>query len=762
MYADLSLALADVTREVFTPRARPPVDQWCDTHRTISIGGKGGEASARWNTDRVPYLREPLRRYTDPEVRETTFQKSAQTGLTEALFCVVCYESAVNHRPLLYVYPTARKGAEVNKDRLVPALMGCGPLRKKLGGLGSRAIVDSKIRLGTSMVQFAYTQSRDSLRGDPFPVVLNDEVDTFDFSGEDPIQNGRSRQSTFEDAASWHVSTPMGDSSGITELYNRSDVRWTYQTPCPECGDFFELWDWGIVEWLGGMDADPQVAAANCWLRCPCCDQRIGLGAHRWMIQHGLWLTQGESIESDGRILESIDAHRTLVDGWEMLSRLGGDVFRKEGTGDWGLATGEEGIEEDLFAGYSDEARRYGVRIVGERVTGPKHGYRICSMQSLVYAEGIGGLVREFLEHDGRPGPTWWRDRLGRSPSTRGERVEVTDLELLCVPVDHGGHRFGECPEWAVACFGGVDVQKGCVKWSVNAYGPEGRRKALVAAGEVPRDEQLRLEDIRGALLDIGDFPVAGHRRRLTPAWLIDSGHWTREVYDLVHEVDRTHRRGHIIACKGMSSPENRPEPYRTSRIREMRTPGGHSVALPYELELVMVNGHLLRDARAPRLVPMDAGLVERLRSQMPAGPEGDRQLEAMLDRVRPVQLPDRASWPEGLMHRVLAEIAEDEKVTIGVGSGRSGADGRGRERQVWRKRVIHRPNDWGDCDIYADACAERWGIAQLTAERARRLVERVEHAAAGGETRTAARPRVDEHDSIAGSVADPGRFDWD
>ncbi len=768
MYADLHATLRGVTAEVMTPRARPPVDEWCDQHRTISTGGKGSASTARWNTDAVPYLREPLRRSTDPEVRETTLQKSTQVGATEALFCVVCYCVAVLRRSLLYVYPTANKGREVNKDRLVPALMGCPPVAAMLRRLGTRAIVDHKLRLGTSMVQFAYTQSRDSMRGDPFPEVLNDELDTFDFSGEDPIENGRSRQTTFEDAHSWHISTPMSDSSGITELYDRSQVRWTYQTPCPECGGFFELWDWGLVEWLGGMDADPLVAAANCWLRCPCCGERIGLGSHRWMVQHGIWITQGESIESDGTVLESLNAHGELAEGWDMMSRLTSDAFRRgedehREVGGTGVSpvqshspkrTGETPVPPaegtaDPYDGYGEQARRYGVRIVGERDRGPKHGYRICTMQSLVSAEGIRGLVKDFLEHDGRPGPTWWRDRLGRSPSTRGERVEITDLQLLARPVEQRGHLFGECPEWACGVFGGIDVQKRCVKLLAKAYGPQGRRRAVVWAAGIKRDEAMRFEDVRRALLDLPTFAVRDSSRRMRARWLIDSGYETRDVYQLVHDLKSLAGPGVFIACKGMSSPETKPDFYRVQHLREMNTPDGQRIALPFDVELVHVNGHMYRDQRAPRLVPMDAEMRERLRAQYPQTAAGGDEFRALMDRIEPVAFPALPSWPEGLAGRVMAEIAEDEKVTIGQGSGRPGADGRGRLRQVWRKRVAHRPNDWGDCDVYADACADRHGIMEWTQEMVEQELAKIERPASGTKT-----PRQ-RASTIAGDAAE-------
>ena len=376
-------------------------------------------------------------------------------------------------------------------------------------------------------------------------------------------------------------------------------------------------------------------------------------------------------------------------------------------------------------------------------------------MQSLVSAEGVRGLVRDFLENKGRPGATWWRDRMGRSPSTRGERVEISDLRLLCRGPEENGHIFGYCPPWTAAVFGGIDVQKDCVKWLAKAYGAQGLRRAVVAAGEIKRDPAMHFEDVRKALLDIAPFPVMGANRTLPARWLIDSGYETRSVYQLVKDLERVLGPGRFIACKGMSSPESKPGMYTISHLREMKTPGGDKIMLPWDIELVQVNGHLYRDQRAPRLVPLDDDTLARLAADYPDTEAGRAELAALLARIEPVSFPGGMSWPDGLLDRVLAEIAEDEKVLIGRGSGRGGPDGMGRLRSVWRKRVEHRPNDWGDCDVYADACADRHGVMEWTSEMVDEAIARREMETAGGERAAAPRREARERTrTIAGDAA--------
>jgi len=717
MYADIDQILSEGTATVWAPRSKPPVDLWCDEHRMLPSEGIGASRGGRWDTSQGPYLREILRRSTDPEVEEISFQKSTQVGATELLFCFLLYCIVVLGESMLYVYPTAEKGQHVNKHRLIPAIKNCEPARKLLEMGGAKAATNKWIQMAGNLIWFGYTKSADSLRGDPVGKVLNDETDKFDHSEEDPIENGRSRQTTFDDRLMWNISTPMDDESGITEMVESSDVRWTYHTPCSKCGGFFELWEFDLIQWIGGLNIDPQVAAANCWLKCPCCSERINLDDHRWMVQHGIYISQNETIESDGTIIETLDADsRTLVDGYQMLSMIGSDAFRSTGVD---LSDEQAGEQSE----YGPESQRYGVRIVGDRSRGPRHGYRICTMQSLVSAKGIRGLVYDFVKAEGRPSPTWWRDRMGRSPNTKGDRMEISDIKLLATPVAQGGYTHGTCPPWAIALFGGIDHQIDCSKILVKAYGAEGKRSAIIWSEIIDRDESLKFTDVRERLLAIGGFPVVGSTRTMTPSFLVDTGFWTHEVYELLRWLHRRAPRSRFIACKGISDREHDAVPYHKSSVREGVAPNGQKYILPTELELVLVNGHYYKDKIARNMARLTEESVESLRSVC----QTDEEFEAVLDSIAPLELPDLESW--GDHESVIAELAAEEKVLVGSGSGRSGKDGRGRLRKEWRKRGTHRKNDFGDCHVYSDCAADRFEIFKWTQEMANTLIHKHENA---------------------------------
>lgn len=707
MYADLPALLQQRTAEAFTPRETTPVDLWCDEHRTLPSSGVGANLGGTWNTDNTPYMREILRATTTPGVREVWVQKSSQVGLTELLFNIALYFVAVLGRSLLVVYPTKEKGVKVNERRLVPAIRGCAATARLLRQGGRKAATAAAVKLGPLLIWFAYTKSADSLKGDPVGPVLLDEVDKFDFSGENPLTNVESRQTTFDDAVTVGVSTPIDDQTGITEKFDTADVRHRYLTPCSKCGQFFELFDFGVIRWVGGFTRTPEQAAASAHIRCPHCEGRVNLDDHRWMVQHGIWVTQDESVESDGAIVGTLDPLRRCLTGdAEMLSRIGSDAFRADADG-----------------GHGEQSARYGVRIVGERATGRSWAYRINENASLISAGGIPDVVYQFVKAKGHPDPTWWQERQGRSPSTKGEKIEISNLRHLCVPFDRGGHVHGTCPPWTAALFGAADIQKDCVKVKVRAVGAEGKRWATVYTAVIPRVEALKLVDVKAKLADIGDFPVQGARRRLTPCFAVDSGHWTHDVYRVVYELQQEHGEERFILVKGIGNGEGNAKPYTRSSIREIETPSGEKLQIGFNMELLLVNGHYYKDLLSHRLAPLSEEAIETLR----ATSASDADFERMLDEVAPEQLPDASGWP--LCDQVLEELTAEEKVLIGQGSGRSGKDGLGRLRRVWRKRIGNPANDFLDCAVYSTAMGDRANVRGWTPDIVNEMIGRAEAA---------------------------------
>ena len=700
-FADPALLLADMTREVWTPRADLPLDVWCDTHRVLASEGTGAARAGAWDTDNTPYLREPLRRLQDPEVKELAYWKSAQIGYTDGILVNwLLYLIAEKRQAALVVYPTADKGTAVNRRRILPAVRACGPTARMI--TRAHDLTQNELRIGNVPIFFGYSKSADALRGDPIGPVAADEIDAFDNTGNDTLGQCRSRQTTFPDRMLVKGSTPEDD-QGIIAEYNHADVRWRFMVPCPFTGCFFELWEFGQLGWFGGLETTPEAAAATCYIRSPFAQPgetlRIREHLRPWMVRNGIWVSQDETVESDGAILGFLD--RETGGYQEDGDHTGDGEHRRDAcatkpghigrlTSDFFRSAAQEPDrrlrDQGMSPGPADALRdRLGIRIVGTRNRGPNHAFRSNSLTSLIDADGPRGTVAAFVRAKGHPDPTWWKERLGQPPSAKAERVEITRLRELCIPAPPG-HRHGEVPDWAIISFTIVDVQKTCIKLGVLAFGPEARQQALCFTRVVPRDPERLLEEpaILDALANLELARVRSALRVRPKATFIDSAHYTEEVYQLVRRLRRAQMPAWPV--KGTDRDGNGRSVWRAT-VTEKNLPDGRRESRPDPVELI----HFADDYLSTLFVSRAMARADTMTGELADVEDLD------IDDLTPVRvaLPDLNGWEDG--EAVLDEIANAQRIAIGAGSGLSGKDGRGRSRRVWRKRHAHRPNDYFD-----------------------------------------------------------------
>lgn len=721
MYADANDIARQVMIEFYTPKPQLFVDQWCDRYRTMPTEGASSSASGRWDCSLTPYLIGLMRAHTDPEPREIALLKSTQVGATDGwLFSCVLYDADRGESQLL-VYPTAAKGQDTNRRRLIPAFRSTAPLANQI--TDSRALTASELRMANgNLLWFGYTGSRDSLRGDPCGKIKADEIDAFDNSSEDALENCRSRARTYNDSLIEKASTPMGDEIGITREYDTADVQHQYHTPCPSCGQFFEMWEFGLLGWIGGVDTDPTIAAANCWISCPHCESKIREENKQWMAQHGIHITQHELIESDGSITRTLDpVTRRRVESDPMLCRLTADFFRSaESQPDPALRN--QGMDEHD----ADELReRLGVVITGPRSHGRSWAYRVNTLCSMLAKGGWSKLVYDFVKYKGRPEATWWRDNLGQSPTKTAKSIEATNLMQLCAARHDGGHEHGQCPSWMTSCFGAVDIQKTCIKIGVWAFSPGAQRVALVLSKIVPRHEDLKLTEpaIDRAIIeltrDVGlpvqtDAPneTTFEDRMAKPAMAIDTGHWTNDAYAL---VDRLKSLGcNVHPVKGIENKPHDTRPFKLSDIRNHKLASGERLEGHEPTNLIMVNTDYWKDELASRLAPLDDELAQSMI---------DEHGQPIEQRFRAAELPGYDLWLDddglSMAASVIGELSAEHKILIGLGSGRTGKDARGVLREVWRKRSSHLKNDFTDIAVYSFTLAAFYGQYEQTSAKA-------------------------------------------
>lgn len=199
-----------------------------------------------WRTNRTPYLKEPMRAFTDPNVNRIVLVSSAQMGKSELELNIIGYIMAQDPGPILYILPGEADGKKFSRQRIAPMIRDCKVLRNKVADVKSRDggnTILQKMFPGGSLT-ITGSNSAPALASMPIRFVIGDERDRWaDSAGTegDPWELAQARQITFYNRKSIEVSTPtIKDSSKIEASYNLgTQERWVHR--CPNCHEYNEI-----------------------------------------------------------------------------------------------------------------------------------------------------------------------------------------------------------------------------------------------------------------------------------------------------------------------------------------------------------------------------------------------------------------------------------------------------------------------------------------------------------------------------------------
>ena len=291
------------------------VSEWAAAERYIN---QPGAYVGPWKNETVPYMAEPQDTITDPQYTGLIFAGPAQCAKTDGLVVnPIGYAATVDPMDMLIVNPThaaARDFSIRRVDRLHRHTKAVGEAVLKSKDADNRT--DKQYSNGM-MLSLAHP-SISELAGRPIGRVFLTDYDRMpdDIDGEgSPYDLASKRTTTFGSFAmclaesspsrevvdpkhicQGHEAPPCG---GILGLYNRGDRR-RWHWPCPDCGSYFEgLWEhlqWDKCE--SNMDT-----AATVRMICPHCGHAIKPEQRHEMQQWGVWLKEGQTLDSNGRVI---------------------------------------------------------------------------------------------------------------------------------------------------------------------------------------------------------------------------------------------------------------------------------------------------------------------------------------------------------------------------------------------------------------------------------------------------------------------------
>ena len=277
--------------KAFKPPERYTVSEWADNFRVLtSVSAEPG----RWRTNRTPYLKEPMDRFTDPLIEKIVLCFGAQLGKTETELNMIGYALDQTSSPTMMVYPTDTIAKFASDKRVQPMIKSVKSINDKFDE--NSKLLELDFNNGNYMVLVG-ANSPSSLSSRSIKYLFFDEIDKYPaFAGKeaDPIKLATERTKTFVDKKIVMVSTPTVESGNIWQAFMSANERRQYYVPCPHCGVSQTL-KFKQIKWPEEHNDNADMIRDTAYYECEHCGERIYDKHKMEMLRNGEWRAVNES-----------------------------------------------------------------------------------------------------------------------------------------------------------------------------------------------------------------------------------------------------------------------------------------------------------------------------------------------------------------------------------------------------------------------------------------------------------------------------------
>ena len=277
--------------EAFKPPERYTVSEWADNFRVLtSVSAEPG----RWRTNRTPYLKEPMDRFTDPLIEKIVLCFGAQLGKTETELNMIGYALDQTSSPTMMVYPTDTIAKFASDKRVQPMIKSIKSISDKFDE--NSKLLELDFNNGNYMVLVG-ANSPSSLSSRSIKYLFFDEIDKYPaFAGKeaDPIKLATERTKTFVDKKIVMVSTPTVESGNIWQAFMSANERRQYYVPCPHCGVPQTL-KFKQIKWSEEHNDNADMIRDTAYYECEHCGGHIHDKHKMEMLRSGEWRAVNES-----------------------------------------------------------------------------------------------------------------------------------------------------------------------------------------------------------------------------------------------------------------------------------------------------------------------------------------------------------------------------------------------------------------------------------------------------------------------------------
>lgn len=573
------------------PRIR--TDEWCE--RNLTITDDSGTQHTRFSFKGRAWLRGIFEAIDDPDIETIDLIKSAQIGGTTFTLAVAASRPAVDPCPMMFAGPDAPYCAE--KARLLYHYAeATEQLTQRIPPPHKRKS-KREVLFNNCICYLAWSGSPQTMSGRPCRFVLCSEVDRW---VDDP-KHGQSAEVIQARVNSFpygskilRESTPTDETSAIDAFYQESDQR-KFHCPCPHCGHYQELrlvphrdgpyaGKGGIagIQTTKGDWLTPQAARRKAYYLCEqgC---RIDSGDKPAMIDRGLWVAKGQTVDKRGRV-----------------------------------------------TGIPERSKRNAGFHLSALYTHFTWG-RIAAAYLRARATGAAAL-RVF-----------WNNWLGMAWKQRSKLPKWRDLGRRLA----GDHRRGHVPAAAWFLTGAADVQANRVYWGIRAWGAHATSWSIdwgccrQSADDAADDEDADGKPEGEVASDLAQLSGLVVRRRLPVAGInpwgqaelplalcgIDSNYRTMQVLAFV----RAHPGGHVRAIGG----DPKPQPGRLYHRSDIEANARTGKPYPGGLEKWWIDTSVAKeDVQARWSLAIDAPGAWLLPADILTHPDGEDYLRQVVNEA--------------------------------------------------------------------------------------------------------------------------------
>ncbi len=278
-----------------------------------------------WRNEMVPYLKSIMDCLNSDTVEKITFLKPTQIGGTECGINILGYIISEKPSRILYVLPDDDALKEFSQDRFQKVLNSNDCFRGKYQDTDSK---NTMLRFVGGFCKFGSANSPTDLASWSVPIVVMDEIDKYPKKSKkeaSPLKLAEERTKNWPGKRKlFFWSTPTLVSGHIYQLYQKADVRYLFNVPCPFCGQMQPL-KWENVKFDATKNAD--YVEKNTHYECEHCHEAITDAYKPAMLQKGEWIAEEPY---DGTPKSVAYKLNSLYSPWVTFGRMAAEFLKSK------------------------------------------------------------------------------------------------------------------------------------------------------------------------------------------------------------------------------------------------------------------------------------------------------------------------------------------------------------------------------------------------------------------------------------------------